>query len=119
MVYKFVSLDPESKSTPSNSKYNTCVFGMQLQDLSYEIDQQRTNCARDHQHYTPERFMQKFANEVDELREMPGHMLGAAQIQVPEYDLYDLKLTREEDGAVETLDPQFCMGSKLLEGLVP
>ncbi|GJS17072.1 putative reverse transcriptase domain-containing protein [Tanacetum coccineum] len=34
---------------------------------------------------------------------------------VPEYDLYDLKLTREEDGAVETLDPYFCMGSEWLE----
>ncbi|GJR79362.1 hypothetical protein Tco_0150147 [Tanacetum coccineum] len=39
-------------------------------------------------------------------------MLGAVQVHVPEYDLYDLKLIREEDGAVETLDPQFCMGSE-------
>ncbi|GKD69272.1 hypothetical protein Tco_1323362, partial [Tanacetum coccineum] len=48
---------------------------------------------------------QKFANKVDQLRVLHGHMLGAARVQVPEYDLYDLKLTREEDGAVETLDP--------------
>ncbi|GJY95477.1 hypothetical protein Tco_0511838 [Tanacetum coccineum] len=42
-------------------------------------------------------------------------MLGAARVQVLEYDWYDLKLTREEDGAVETLDPQFFMGSEWLE----
>ncbi|GJS81299.1 hypothetical protein Tco_0747840 [Tanacetum coccineum] len=47
---------------------------------------------------------QKFANEVDELRALPGHMLRAARVQVLEYDLYDLKLTQEEDEAVETLD---------------
>ncbi|GJV43318.1 hypothetical protein Tco_1427854 [Tanacetum coccineum] len=46
-------------------------------------------------------------------------MLGAARVQVPVYDLYDLKLTREEDGAVETLDPQFCMDSKWLKILEP
>ncbi|GJT56337.1 hypothetical protein Tco_0991391 [Tanacetum coccineum] len=40
-------------------------------------------------------------------------------LTVPEYDLYDLKLTREEDGAVETLDPQFHMGSEWLEILEP
>ncbi|GJT69532.1 hypothetical protein Tco_1028818 [Tanacetum coccineum] len=42
-------------------------------------------------------------------------MLGVTRVQVPEYDLYDLKLRREEDGAVETLDPHFCMGSEWLE----
>ncbi|GJY77168.1 hypothetical protein Tco_0482284 [Tanacetum coccineum] len=47
----------------------------------------------------------KFANKVDELRALPGHMLGATRIQVPEYDLYDMKLTREEDGEVEAVDP--------------
>ncbi|GJR85805.1 hypothetical protein Tco_1222669 [Tanacetum coccineum] len=46
-------------------------------------------------------------------------MLGAARVQLPEYDLYDLKLTQEEDRAVETLDPQFCMGSEWLEILEP
>ncbi|GKC53856.1 hypothetical protein Tco_1076601 [Tanacetum coccineum] len=64
----------------------------------------------------------KFANEVDELRALPGHMLGAARVQVPEYDLYDLKLTREEDGAVETLDPYFpdllLLGCVCLAGVV-
>ncbi|GJU43322.1 hypothetical protein Tco_1200588 [Tanacetum coccineum] len=44
-------------------------------------------------------------------------MLRAARVQVPEYDLYDLKLKREEDRAVETLDPQFCMGSEVLQEL--
>ncbi|GKG20939.1 hypothetical protein Tco_0380740, partial [Tanacetum coccineum] len=47
----------------------------------------------------------KFANEVDELRALPGHIHGAARIQVPEYDLYNLKLTWEEDGEVEAMDP--------------
>ncbi|GKF33622.1 hypothetical protein Tco_0106822, partial [Tanacetum coccineum] len=46
-------------------------------------------------------------------------MLGVAPVQVLEYDLYDLKLTREEDGAVKTLDPQFCMGFEWLEILRP
>ncbi|GKC49529.1 hypothetical protein Tco_1072274 [Tanacetum coccineum] len=80
---------------------------MKLQDLSYRIDPQRTSCARDPQHNKPVRCTQKFSNEVDELRALPGHMLGATRVQVPEYDLYDLKLTREEDEVVETLDPQF------------
>ncbi|GJZ41717.1 hypothetical protein Tco_0588603 [Tanacetum coccineum] len=46
-------------------------------------------------------------------------MLEAARVHVPEYDLYDLKLTQEEDRAGETLDPQFCMGSEWLEILEP
>ncbi|GKF48859.1 hypothetical protein Tco_0142110, partial [Tanacetum coccineum] len=33
---------------------------------------------------------------------------------IPEDDLNNLKWTREEDGAVETLDPQFLMGFEFL-----
>nr|GEW16742.1 hypothetical protein [Tanacetum cinerariifolium] len=46
-------------------------------------------------------------------------MLGAARVHVQEYDLYDLNLTWEKDGVVETLDPQFCMGFEWLEILEP
>ncbi|GJT91713.1 hypothetical protein Tco_1080558 [Tanacetum coccineum] len=75
---------------------------MQLQDPSHKIDPQ-INIMLETLNIV--NLTQKFANEVDELRALPGHMLGAARVQVPEYDLYDLKLTREEDGVVETLDP--------------
>ncbi|GKE13359.1 hypothetical protein Tco_1416910 [Tanacetum coccineum] len=57
----------------------------------------------------------EFANKVDELIALPGHVLGATSIQVLEDDLNDLKWTQEEDGVVETLDPQFLLGSELLE----
>ncbi|GJV12916.1 putative reverse transcriptase domain-containing protein [Tanacetum coccineum] len=42
-------------------------------------------------------------------------VLGATSIHVLEDDLNDLKWTWEEDGVVETLDPQFLLGSELLE----
>ncbi|GJX02665.1 hypothetical protein Tco_0188581 [Tanacetum coccineum] len=42
-------------------------------------------------------------------------MLGATRVQVPEDDLYDLCWIREKDGELETLDPQFLLGSELLE----
>ncbi|GKG04003.1 hypothetical protein Tco_0314390, partial [Tanacetum coccineum] len=48
---------------------------------------------------------QKFVNKVDKLRAVSGHMFGASRVQIPENNLDNLKLTREEDGAVETLDP--------------
>nr|GEU59641.1 reverse transcriptase domain-containing protein [Tanacetum cinerariifolium] len=46
-------------------------------------------------------------------------MLGAARVQVPEDDLDDLKWTREKDRVLETVDPQFSMGSELLEIIDP
>nr|GEX14498.1 hypothetical protein [Tanacetum cinerariifolium] len=60
---------------------------------------------------------QKFENKVDELRAVSDHMLGAFGVQIIENNLDNLKLTREEDGAVETLDPQFWLGFELLEML--
>ncbi|GKB44617.1 hypothetical protein Tco_0889559 [Tanacetum coccineum] len=48
---------------------------------------------------------QKFVNKVDKLRAVSGHMLGASGVQIPKNNLDNLKSTREEDGAVETLDP--------------
>ncbi|GJU68614.1 hypothetical protein Tco_1254873 [Tanacetum coccineum] len=61
----------------------------------------------------------KFLYKVDELRAMSGHMLRASRVQVPKDDLDDLHWTREEDGEFETADPQFLLGSKMLEGLDP
>ncbi|GJW59980.1 hypothetical protein Tco_0109315 [Tanacetum coccineum] len=41
-------------------------------------------------------------------------MLGAAGVQIPENNLDDLHSLREEDGTLETLDPQDLLGSFLL-----
>ncbi|GKB60523.1 hypothetical protein Tco_0916709 [Tanacetum coccineum] len=49
-----------------------------------------------------------FTNKADELRALPGYVLGAPQVQVPEDDLNDLKWTREEDKEV-------LLGSESLE----
>ncbi|GJX51945.1 hypothetical protein Tco_0280314 [Tanacetum coccineum] len=57
----------------------------------------------------------EFANKVDELRALPGHVLGATSIHVLEDDLNDLKWTWEEDGVVETLDPQFLLDIFILD----
>ncbi|GJR13244.1 hypothetical protein Tco_0795896 [Tanacetum coccineum] len=54
---------------------------------------------------------------IDELRAVSGHMLGVSEVQIPENNLDNLKSTREEDGVVETLDPQFWLGFVLLEML--
>ncbi|GKD58940.1 hypothetical protein Tco_1296449 [Tanacetum coccineum] len=48
---------------------------------------------------------QKFVNKVDELRAVSCHVLGASRVQVPENNLDNLKLKREEDGTSEALDP--------------
>ncbi|GJW13774.1 hypothetical protein Tco_0017907 [Tanacetum coccineum] len=61
----------------------------------------------------------EFTNKVDELRALPGHMLGAARVQVPEDELDDLQWTREENREFEIVDPQFLLGSEMLECLVP
>ncbi|GJS60185.1 hypothetical protein Tco_0654969 [Tanacetum coccineum] len=58
-------------------------------------------------------------NKVDELRVVFSHMLGASRVQIPENNLDNLKLTREEDGEFETADPQFLLGSNMLEVLDP
>ncbi|GJX45183.1 hypothetical protein Tco_0261859 [Tanacetum coccineum] len=61
----------------------------------------------------------KFFYKVDELRALSGHVLRASRVQVPEDDLNDLHWTQEEDGEFETMDPQFLLGSKMLEVLGP
>ncbi|GKD68634.1 hypothetical protein Tco_1322724, partial [Tanacetum coccineum] len=49
---------------------------------------------------------QKFIDEVGELRAISGHMLGATGVQIPENNLDNLHLVREEDGTLETMDPR-------------
>ncbi|GKC38892.1 hypothetical protein Tco_1051276 [Tanacetum coccineum] len=46
-------------------------------------------------------------------------MLGVSEVQIPENNLDNLKLTREEDGDFKTVDPQCLLASKMLEGLDP
>ncbi|GJX81984.1 hypothetical protein Tco_0331465, partial [Tanacetum coccineum] len=41
-------------------------------------------------------------------------MLGAAGVQIPENNFDDLHSSREEDGTLETMDPQDLLGSFLL-----
>ncbi|GJU22873.1 hypothetical protein Tco_1156215 [Tanacetum coccineum] len=41
-------------------------------------------------------------------------MLGAAGVQIPENNLDNLHSSREEDGTLETIDPQDLLGSLLL-----
>ncbi|GKF79891.1 hypothetical protein Tco_0235459, partial [Tanacetum coccineum] len=61
----------------------------------------------------------KFFNKVDEMRAMSGHMLRASRVKVPEDELDNLQWIREEDEEFETVDPQFLLGFKMLEGLGP
>nr|GEY15169.1 hypothetical protein [Tanacetum cinerariifolium] len=47
---------------------------------------------------------QKFTDEVDELRAIFGHMLGAFGVQIPQNNLDNLQSLKEEDGTSETVD---------------
>ncbi|GJX71260.1 hypothetical protein Tco_0308431 [Tanacetum coccineum] len=49
---------------------------------------------------------QELIDKISELRAISGHMLGAARVQIPEDNLDDLHSSREEDGTLETMDPQ-------------
>ncbi|GJY09451.1 hypothetical protein Tco_0377636 [Tanacetum coccineum] len=50
---------------------------------------------------------QKFTDEVHELRSVPCHMFRASGVQIPENNMDNLSLTREEeDGTSVALDPQ-------------
>ncbi|GJY25974.1 hypothetical protein Tco_0400700 [Tanacetum coccineum] len=60
---------------------------------------------------------QKYTDEVDELRAISGHMLGASGVQIPQNILDNLQSIREEDGTSETINPQDCLGSLVLEVL--
>ncbi|GKE43336.1 hypothetical protein Tco_1470620, partial [Tanacetum coccineum] len=44
-------------------------------------------------------------------------MLGASGVQIPQNNLDNLQSIREEDGTSETVDPQDCLGSLMLEVL--
>ena len=52
---------------------------------------------------------EKFADEVGELRAIPGHMLRATGVQIPQDELDHLR--SEEDGIFEDEDPQDLLGS--------
>ncbi|GKD39954.1 hypothetical protein Tco_1260161 [Tanacetum coccineum] len=60
---------------------------------------------------------ENFTEEVDELRVIFDHMLRAAGVQIPQNNLDNLQSIREEDGTSETVDPQDCLGSLVLEVL--
>nr|GFB97938.1 hypothetical protein [Tanacetum cinerariifolium]GFC02311.1 hypothetical protein [Tanacetum cinerariifolium] len=56
----------------------------------------------------------KLLYKIDKLRAISGHMLGAAEVQVPEDDLDNLR-AKSEEGTLELEDPQELLGSILLE----
>ncbi|GJY44886.1 hypothetical protein Tco_0433099 [Tanacetum coccineum] len=58
--------------------------------------------------------LQKLIDEIGELRAISGHMLGAAGVQILEDNLDDLHSSREEDGTLETMDPEEWTGFELL-----
>ncbi|GJY20299.1 hypothetical protein Tco_0392865 [Tanacetum coccineum] len=45
-------------------------------------------------------------------------MLRAAGVQIPENNLENLQSLREEDGTLETVDPQDLLGSLMLANLI-
>ncbi|GJR55482.1 hypothetical protein Tco_1406003 [Tanacetum coccineum] len=54
-------------------------------------------------------------NEIGELRVISGHVLGAFGVQIPQNNLDNLDLIKEEeDGETEVLDPRDVSGSVLL-----
>nr|GEW80628.1 hypothetical protein [Tanacetum cinerariifolium] len=52
---------------------------------------------------------QKFNDEVDELREIFGHMLGASGVQIPQNNLDNLQSIRKEYRTSKIVDPQDCL----------
>nr|GEX27855.1 integrase, catalytic region, zinc finger, CCHC-type, peptidase aspartic, catalytic [Tanacetum cinerariifolium] len=52
---------------------------------------------------------QKFLYEVDELRAISGHMLGASKVQIPKNNLDNLH-SIIKDGTLEIVDPQELLG---------
>nr|GEY25420.1 hypothetical protein [Tanacetum cinerariifolium] len=65
---------------------------------------------------TPSRLRtkHKFVDEIGELRAISSHVLGAARVQIPKNNLDNLHLSIEEDGTMETVDPQDLLGLGLL-----
>ncbi|GKE39289.1 hypothetical protein Tco_1462694 [Tanacetum coccineum] len=58
---------------------------------------------------------EKFMNKIRELRAISGHVLGAADVQIPQNNLDNLQSIREEeDGETEVSDPRDVPGSILL-----
>ncbi|GJW72362.1 hypothetical protein Tco_0129279 [Tanacetum coccineum] len=93
IVYKFVSLDPKSRSTPSKFRIKQVFF-------------RKATSRSASQNYPTENNSQKFTNESHELRAVPCHMFRASGVQIPGNNLDNLSFTREEeDGTSIALDP--------------
>nr|GEV91267.1 hypothetical protein [Tanacetum cinerariifolium] len=56
------------------------------------------------------RCTQKFINKFGDLREISSNMLGVVRVQIPENNLDNLHLAREEDGTSKTMVPQDLLG---------
>nr|GEV37291.1 retrovirus-related Pol polyprotein from transposon TNT 1-94 [Tanacetum cinerariifolium] len=56
----------------------------------------------------------KFVDEIGELRAIFGHVLGAARVQIPTNNLDNMHSIVEEDGTLETVDPQDLLGLGVL-----
>nr|GEY23810.1 hypothetical protein [Tanacetum cinerariifolium] len=57
---------------------------------------------------------QKFIFQVGELRAVSGHVLGAAEVQIPENNLDNLHSIVEKDGTLEIVNPQDLLGLDVL-----
>ncbi|GJT69075.1 hypothetical protein Tco_1028361 [Tanacetum coccineum] len=103
-VYKLVSLETVSRSTPSKLRTKSIHIinpgDYDIPNLIVTIPHNLCNLI-----ITKSDGTKKFFYKVDELRAMFGHMLGASRVQVPEDDLDDLQWTREEDGEFKIVDP--------------
>ncbi|GKB32829.1 hypothetical protein Tco_0872230 [Tanacetum coccineum] len=127
IVYKFVSMDPKSRSTPfkfrgvfpkSDFKNRVTKFSNRKQvmsksfDIVYPRDDYISQLIVIIPHYLYNLFIsesnisQKFTNEAHELRAIPCHMFRASRVQIPENNLDNLSLKREEEnGTSVALDP--------------
>ncbi|GKC72623.1 hypothetical protein Tco_1118506, partial [Tanacetum coccineum] len=90
-----VSLDPDSKSSPSRLRTKHVSF------WKVTIPHNLFNLV-----VTEFDSTDKLVNEIGELRAIFGHVLGASGVQIPQTNLDNMRSTEEEeDGAMEVLDP--------------
>ncbi|GJV95791.1 hypothetical protein Tco_1547368 [Tanacetum coccineum] len=100
-VYKFEPLDPLSKSTPSKSRMKQMIISITHYLCNMIIPESDGT--------------QKFTDEVDELRAISGHILGASGVLIPENNFDNLQSICEEDRTSEIVDPPDLVGSEELE----
>ncbi|GJS48819.1 hypothetical protein Tco_0598940 [Tanacetum coccineum] len=82
-----------------------------LQDLVFE--------ALDKRHMGEDRIISAKESVYRLVSLDPVSRSAPSKFQTKHDDLDDLHWTQEEDGEFETADPQFLLGSKMLEGLYP